>query len=56
MYIWTGICDTHCGKNDVYIAYSESSYLNAIGVKIPVMILVILLGYVLFNNTLGQGI
>ena len=57
MYIWTGIVTLIVEKNDVYIAYSESSYLNAIGVKIPVMILVILLGYVLFNNTrLGKDL
>ena len=57
MYIWTGIVTLIVEKSDVYITYSESSYLNAIGVKVPVLIFVILLGYVLFNYTrLGKDL
>lgn len=57
MYIWTGIVTLIVEKSDVYITYSESTYLNAIGVKLSVLALVILLGYVLFNYTrLGKDL
>lgn len=57
MYICTGIVTLMVEKSDVYITYSEFAYLNSTEIKLSVLVIVVALGYILFNYTrLGKDL
>lgn len=50
-YIATGITRTATSKSDIYIPYNNFSYWNKVSIKVFVLVVVIVIGYLAFEYT-----